>query len=137
MAGSVNKVILVGNLGRDPAWIDARRPDLVEQPAVKTLAADVRRQQIDRHAKVPERSFPRGREAQRLALHQPRQALVETPRRCTREQKLRVGGDRRARKRFRPNHASRRGFNQWLEQDIDLLVADCTLEQQVTPWGGG
>ena len=48
-----------GDLRRDARRIDPGGRDLVEQPAVITLARNVGRQQVDREAEVLERAFPR------------------------------------------------------------------------------
>ena len=66
-----------GDLGRDPGRIHAGGRNLVEQPVVETVARQVLGQEVDRQLEILERAFPRRGAAQRLALDQPRQPLVE------------------------------------------------------------
>ena len=83
------------------------------------------------------RALPDRRASQRLALHEPRQPLVQASRRRSREERLGRRHDRRPRKRLGADDPSRPRLNERLIEDLDLLLSDDALQHDVLDGSGG
>src|SRR3954454_4243051 len=90
----------LGDLDCYTGWRDACGSDLIQQPLVETVARKVLRQEVDRDLEVLERTLPHRGAAQRLALNQAREALVEPRGSSALEQGFAGRRHRRARERL-------------------------------------
>ena len=125
-SNALSVISTVTRLGSMPA-----RVDLFEQPILIARPRQVLRQQVDRDIQVLERAFPDRGLAQRLALHQPRQALGQAACLGPREQFLRRSRAIPARKRLGADDLAGRRLDLGLEQDGDRLVRDDRFELAV------